>query len=38
MRELFEEAGFEIEAQRRVFRIPAGLTLPPVLTVARRMG
>jgi SAM-dependent methyltransferase len=33
MRALFEHAGFRVEAQRRVFRIPAGLLLPPVLTV-----
>ena len=38
MRALFEEAGFRVEAQRRVFRIPAGLTLPPVLTIAARPG
>jgi ubiquinone/menaquinone biosynthesis C-methylase UbiE len=36
MRALFEGAGFRVEAQRRVFRIPAGLMLPPVLTVAVR--
>lgn len=36
MRELFEGAGFEVESQRRVYRIPAGLLLPPVLTVGRR--
>jgi SAM-dependent methyltransferase len=36
LRALFEAAGFRVEAQRRVFRIPAGLLLPPVMTVARR--
>jgi ubiquinone/menaquinone biosynthesis C-methylase UbiE len=38
MRVLCENAGFRVEAQRRVFRIPAGLTLPPVLTHAVRPG
>ena len=36
MRALCEVAGFRVEAQRRVFRIPAGLTMPPVLTIAVR--
>ena len=36
MRDLLETAGFRVEAQRRVFRIPAGLTLPPVMTVGVR--
>ena len=36
MRALCERAGFRVEAQRRVFRIPAGLSLPPVLTIAVR--
>jgi ubiquinone/menaquinone biosynthesis C-methylase UbiE len=36
MRALCEGAGFRVEAQRRVFRIPAGLSLPPVLTIAVR--
>jgi ubiquinone/menaquinone biosynthesis C-methylase UbiE len=36
MRALFEEAGFAVEAQRRLYRIPAGVLLPPVLTVGRR--
>ncbi len=36
MRELFEGAGFEVESQQRVSRIPAGMLLPPVLTVGRR--
>jgi SAM-dependent methyltransferase len=31
-----ERAGFRIETQRRVYRIPLGLLLPPVLTVAVR--
>jgi len=38
MRDLFEGAGFRVETQRRVFRIPAGVMLPPVLTVAVRPG
>jgi ubiquinone/menaquinone biosynthesis C-methylase UbiE len=36
MRALCESAGFRVDGQRRVFRIPAGLTLPPVLTLAVR--
>jgi hypothetical protein len=36
MRALFATAGFRVLEQRRVFRIPAGLLLPPVLTVAVR--
>jgi ubiquinone/menaquinone biosynthesis C-methylase UbiE len=36
MRALLERAGFRVEAQRRVFRIPAGMLLPPVLTVGVR--
>jgi ubiquinone/menaquinone biosynthesis C-methylase UbiE len=36
MRALCERAGLRVEAQRRVFRFPAGLTLPPVLTIAMR--
>jgi ubiquinone/menaquinone biosynthesis C-methylase UbiE len=36
MRELFEHAGFRVEAQRRVYRIPAGVLLPPVMTVGVR--
>jgi ubiquinone/menaquinone biosynthesis C-methylase UbiE len=38
MRERVEEAGFHVEAQRRVFRVPAGLVLPTFLTVAARPG
>jgi ubiquinone/menaquinone biosynthesis C-methylase UbiE len=38
MRARFEGAGFLVEAQRPVFRIPAGLLLPPVLTIGRRPG
>lgn len=34
MRRMVEEAGFTVEAQRPVLRIPAGLLLPPVLTTA----
>jgi ubiquinone/menaquinone biosynthesis C-methylase UbiE len=36
MRELVETAGFRVEEQQRVYRVPAGLLLPPVLTVAVR--
>jgi ubiquinone/menaquinone biosynthesis C-methylase UbiE len=35
MRQLVESAGFRIERQRRVFRLP-GFLLPPVLTCAVR--
>ena len=31
-----EAAGFEVVSQRRLFRIPAGIMLPSVLTIARR--
>jgi ubiquinone/menaquinone biosynthesis C-methylase UbiE len=34
MRRMVEAAGFRVEAQRRIYRIPAGLALPPVLTTA----
>jgi hypothetical protein len=33
---LVEATGFRLEAQRRVYRLAAGLLLPPVLTVAVR--
>jgi ubiquinone/menaquinone biosynthesis C-methylase UbiE len=36
MRALLDGAGFQVESQRRLFRIPAGVLLPPVLTVGRR--
>jgi ubiquinone/menaquinone biosynthesis C-methylase UbiE len=36
MRRMVEAAGFRIETQRRIYRIPAGLALPPVLTTAIR--
>src|SRR5262249_57765229 len=36
MRALVEAAGFRVEDQRRVYRIPAGILFPPVLTVAVR--
>jgi ubiquinone/menaquinone biosynthesis C-methylase UbiE len=36
MRALFAAAGLEVEAQRRIFRIPAGVLLPPVLTIGVR--
>jgi len=36
IRERFAAAGFRIETQQRVFRIPAGLLFPPVLTGGRR--
>ena len=38
MRQQVEAAGFRVEAQRHVFRVPAGLILPSVLTVALRPG
>jgi ubiquinone/menaquinone biosynthesis C-methylase UbiE len=31
-----EEAGFRVEFQRRIRRLPGGIILPPVLTAARR--
>jgi hypothetical protein len=34
MRALLEAAGFRVAVQRRVYRLPAGILLPPVLTVA----
>ena len=36
MRALFESAGLRVEAQRRIYRVPAGMLLPAVLTSARR--
>lgn len=36
MRALVAEAGFRIERQQRIWRVPAGLLLPPILTVAVR--
>jgi SAM-dependent methyltransferase len=36
MRRQVEEAGFRVETQRNVFRLPAPLILPCVLTVATR--
>lgn len=36
MRALVEAAGFRVAMQRRVYRLPAGILLPPVLTVAVR--
>src|SRR5262245_14694876 len=36
MRALLEGEGFAVETQRRLWRLPAGLLLPPVLTVAIR--
>jgi len=36
MRRMVEAAGFEVTAQRRVFRLPAPVLLPPVLTDALR--
>jgi ubiquinone/menaquinone biosynthesis C-methylase UbiE len=38
MRRQVEAAGFRVEAQRRVFRVPAGLILPSVLTEAVRLA
>jgi hypothetical protein len=36
MRALLEAAGFRVELQRRLYRLPARLLLPPVLTVGVR--
>lgn len=36
MRTLFEEAGFRVKRQESIFRVPAGLLLPPVLTIGVR--
>src|SRR5262245_38262097 len=36
MRVMFEQAGFRVEAQRRVSRLPADVLLPPVLTIGVR--
>ncbi len=36
MRALFEAAGLHVAAQRRVYRLPAGILLPPVLTIGTR--
>ncbi len=36
MRREVEDAGFRVESQRMVFRVPGGLLLPSVLTVASR--
>jgi ubiquinone/menaquinone biosynthesis C-methylase UbiE len=38
MRVLVERAGFRVESQRRVFRLPGALVLPTVLTVGVRPG
>lgn len=38
MRALVEEAGFRVESQRIVLRVPATLILPSVLTIASRPG
>jgi SAM-dependent methyltransferase len=37
MRQRAEAAGFQVEAQERIFRLPAPFVLPTVLTVATRM-
>jgi len=36
MRALLADAGFAVAAQRRIWRMPAGLLLPPVLSVGVR--
>jgi hypothetical protein len=36
MRELFEAAGFRVESQQLVFRVPATLILPSILTIGSR--
>ncbi len=38
MRREVEDAGFRVESQRMVLRVPGGLLLPSVLTVASRPG
>jgi ubiquinone/menaquinone biosynthesis C-methylase UbiE len=38
LRRRFERAGFRVLGQRRVFRLPAPLLFPTVLTEARREG
>lgn len=38
MQRMVEAAGFRVEAQRRIYRIPAGLALPPVLTTAQKQA
>jgi ubiquinone/menaquinone biosynthesis C-methylase UbiE len=38
MRSCVEEAGFRVESQRMVLRLPAPLLLPSVLTIAARPG
>ncbi|MFN8545631.1 MAG: methyltransferase domain-containing protein [Candidatus Binatia bacterium] len=37
MRDLLEAARFRVDAQRRIVRLPGGVLLPPVLTVATRV-
>ena len=36
LRAQLEDAGFKIETQQRIYRLPGGLLLPPFLTVATR--
>jgi hypothetical protein len=36
MRKQVEAAGFRVERQRRIFRIPASLAFPAILTIALR--
>jgi hypothetical protein len=36
LRRAATDAGFHVERQRRVFRLPGAFILPPLLTVARR--
>jgi hypothetical protein len=38
LRAMVEEAGFRVESQRIVLRLPATLLLPSVLTIASRPG
>jgi ubiquinone/menaquinone biosynthesis C-methylase UbiE len=38
MRHMTEAAGLRVEAQRRIYRIPAGLALPPFVTTAIKDG
>jgi ubiquinone/menaquinone biosynthesis C-methylase UbiE len=38
MRRRMEDAGFRVETQRLVLRVPATLVLPSILTIASRPG
>jgi hypothetical protein len=38
MRRQLEEAGFRVDSQRIVLRVPATLVLPSVLNIAEKVG